>query len=190
MYILSSVTNNNSVNEVMIYLSAVFFLISVFPVHVVNYIYVNTDEKYASLNATIFRFFKIYNINTVKDKPDEMQINGKNKKINPSELKMNFYRIFNKLCIYKIIQLSDFGLKKQSNAYWALAQNGITTAAYKFLQINGNYCKLRNYTILNEEHSSIRYYAKAVTVINLLIVFKILLIILTEKINVFKNQKA
>lgn len=171
----------------MVYLAAAGFLISVFPIHVFNYIYVNTEEKYASINVTIFRFFRIYNINTIKDKPNEMQVNGKNKKMDLSVLKMNFYRMFNQLCIYKIVQLSDFGVKNQNNAYIALAQNGITTAAYKFLQMNGNYSKLRNYTVLNEEHSSIRYYAKAVTVVNMLVVTKIIFIFLMEKLHELKN---
>lgn len=166
----------------MVIIAAALFAIQVFPIHVINYIYVNTEEKYASINVTVFRIFRLYNINTVKDKPNEMQINGKNKKLDINFLKMNFYRIFNQVCIFKVIQLSDFGMKNQNNAYAALAQNGITTAAYKFLQMNGNSCKLRNYTILNEEHSSIRYYAKAVTVINVLVMIKILLIMLMEKL--------
>lgn len=171
----------------MVIIAAAIFAIQVFPIHVCNYIYVNTEEKYASVNVTIFRFFRIYNINTVKNKPTEMQINGKNKKMDISVFKMNFYRLFNQLCIYKIVQLSDFGLKNQNNAYAALAQNSFTIAVYKFLQMNGNYCKLRNYTVLNEEHSSIKYYAKAVTVINVMVITKILLIMLMEKINAFKN---
>ena len=174
-------------NVALVIIAAALFAIQVFPIHVVNYIYVNTEEKYASINVTIFRFFRLYNINTVKDKPNEMQINGKNKKMDLKFLKMNFYRIFNQLCICKVIQLSDFGLKNQNNAYAALAQNGVTIAAYKFLQMNGNYCKLRNYTVLNEEHSAVRYYAKAVTVINVLVIIKIFLIMLMEKLNELKN---
>lgn len=173
----------------MIIIGAAGFLISIFPIHVVNYLYINTEEKYASINITVFRFIRLYNINTIKDKPNEMQINGKNKKMDISALKMNFYKIFNQLCIYKIIQLSDFGIKNQNNAYAALAQNAVTTAAYKFLKINGNYCKLRNYTIINEEHDYIRYYAKAVTIINLNVILKIFAIIIMEKINEIKNQK-
>lgn len=170
----------------MVYCAAVGFLISVFPIHVFNYIYINTEEKYASMNVTLFRFIRIFNVNTVKDKPGEMQINGKNKKMSLSAFKYNFYKIFNQLCIYKIIQLSDFGMKNQNNAYYALAQFAATNTAYKFLQINGNYTKLRNHTILNEEHSSVRYYAKAVTIINLMVVTKIFFIMIMEKINEHK----
>lgn len=171
----------------MVYFAAIGFLISVFPIHVFNYIYVNTEEKFASVNVTIFRFIKIYNINTIKNNPKEMQVNGKNKKLSLDTLKLNFYKVFNQLCVYKIVQLTDFGLKNQNNAFAALAQNGITIAAYKFLQMNGNYTKLRNYTVLNEEHSSIRYYAKAVTIINLIVITKIFLILITEKLNALKK---
>ena len=171
----------------MVYISAAAFLVSVFPIYVFNYVYVNTEEKYASANISLFRFIRLYNINSVKNKPNEMQINGKNRKINSGILKLNLYRILNKLCIYKLVQLSDFGMKNQNNAYILLAQNGLTTAIYKFLQINGNYCKLRNYTVINEEHSDIRYYAKAVTVINIIVIIKILFIFLLEKLNELKN---
>ncbi len=171
----------------MIYMAAAGFLISVFPIHVFNYIYINTEQKYASINVTIFRFIRIYNINTVKDKLNEMQVNGKSKNISFETFKLNFYKIFNKLCIHKIIQLTDFGVMKQENAYAALAQHGFTTALYNFLKINGNTVKLSNYTVLNQEHSEIRYYAKAVTIINLFVITKIILAILMEKLNERKN---
>ena len=182
-------TNNINVNEVALYIAAVIFLLSIFPIHIYNYIYVNTEEKYASINATAFRYIKLFNINTVKNKPNEIQMNGKNKKMDLNFFQINFYRIFNQLCIHKVVQLSDFGLKNQNNAYAALIQNGITVTAYKFLQMNGNSSKLKNYTVLNEEHSSIRYYAKAVTIINALVIIKILIIYLTEKLYEFKNKK-
>ncbi|MDE6001362.1 MAG: hypothetical protein K2G96_03470, partial [Clostridia bacterium] len=121
-------------------------MISIFPVHIFNYIYVNTEDKYVSVNVTAYRFIRLLNVNSVKNNPAEMQVNGKNKKVDPKFLKVNLYRIFNQLCIFKLIQLSDFGMKNPDNAYAALAQNGATTAVYKFLQMNGNYTKLRNYT--------------------------------------------
>lgn len=174
-------------NVALVIMAAAGFAISIFPIHVFNYIYVNTEEKYASINVTVFRYIRIFNANTVKNKPGRMQINGKEKKMDYKSIKLSFYKIFNMLCIHKVIQLSDYGMQNERNAYAALVQNGVTTAAYKFLQINGNCTKLRNYTILNEEHSSVRYYAKAVTVINLLVVTKIILYIIMEKLNELKN---
>lgn len=172
----------------MVYLSAAFFLLSVFPIYVSNYIFIDTEEKYASLNVTAFRFIRLFNLNTVKDKPNEIQLNGKNREMDFSSIKLNFYKIFNKICIYKVIQLSDFGLKNQNNAYAALAQSAATTTAYKFLQINGNYSKLRNYIVLNEEHSAIRYYAKTVTIINLFVISKIIMILIMEKLHEIKKK--
>lgn len=174
-------------NEAMVYLSALGFALSLFPFHLYNYIYVNTENKYMAVNVCAYRFIRVFNVNTVKDKPGEMQINGKNKKLNLKDFKFSAYKIFNSLCIFKIVQLGDFGLSKDKNAYLVLAQNALTTALYKFIQINGHYAKLRNYTVLNKEHGFIRYYCKAVTIINLFVVGKIILIILMEKINAFKN---
>lgn len=173
-------------NDALVWLAAALFLIAVFPVHIYNYIYLDTERKYASINAGIFKI-NFFNANTVENNPFEMQINGKNKKIDARKFKFNYYKIFNQLCFYKVVQLGDYGIQNESNVYVVLAQHAFTSAIYKFLQTNGNYGKLRNYTVLNVEHSSIRYYAKAVTVINVIVIVKILLIMLSEKINERKN---
>ena len=176
-------------NEAMVYLSAVGFALAIFPVHFYNYIYINTENKYAGLNVTIYRFIKFYNANTVENNPAKMQVNGKSKKFDIQQAKKTAYKVFNKLCIFKVVQLGDFGLVKQNNAYFVLAQNALTTEIYKFIQINGGYAKLRNYTILNHEHEFIRYYCKVVTIMNSLVVGKILLILLWGKLNALKNQE-
>ena len=173
-------------SEAAVYIAAIGFAISIFPIHIYNYAYINTAEKYASFNAGVYKF-NFFNANTVKDKPNEMQVNGKSKKMNMDMLKLNFYKIFNKLCVQKVIQLTDFGVKDENSAYAALAQNGITNAVYGFLRINGNRVKLRNYAVLNQEHSAIRYYAKAVTIINLFVVTQIILVIILEKLNELKT---
>lgn len=176
-------------NEAMVYMSAVGFAIALFPIHFYNYIYINTENKYASLNVCAYRFLRFYNANTVKNSIGEMQVNGKNVKFDPQKVKYSAYKIFNSLCLYKIVQLGDYGMTGQNNAYIVLAQNALTTAIYKFIQINGNYTKLRNYTVLNQEHGFIRYYCKAVTIVNIIVINKILLILLMEKIYALKNQK-
>ncbi len=175
-------------SEAAVYIAAIGFALCVFPFHIYNYVYINTADKYASVNAGVYKI-NFFNANTVKDKPNEMQVNGKSKKIEPNKLKLSLYKIFNQLCIYKVVQLGDYGVMNENNAYIVLAQHGLTTAIYKFLQMNGNYCKLRNYTILNCEHSAIRYYAKAVTIINLFVVSKIILIIFLEKLHERKIKK-
>lgn len=169
-------------NDVIVWLSAIIFLLAIFPVHIYNYLYLNTAIKYASVNVGVYKF-NFFNANTVENNPKEMQINGKKKKIDATKFSMNYYKIFNKLCVYKIIQLGDYGIQKNANAYILLAQNAFSTAIYKFLKINGNYCKLRNYTVINREHSEIRYYAKSVTIVNVIVVTKILFIILMEKLH-------
>lgn len=171
----------------MVCIAAIGFALAVFPVHLHNYIYVNSQTQYAGINIGVYRFINVFNANSVKDKPGEMQVNGKSKKIDLRKIHYSAYKIFNSLCIYKIVQLGDYGMFEEKNAYVALTQNSLTMALYKFIQINGNYCKLRNYTILNDEHGFVRYYCKAVTILNLVVVSKIVLILLMEKINAYKN---
>ena len=170
-------------NEFAVYFAAALFALSVFPVHLYNYFYVDTSKKYASVNIGVYGVFNVFNANTISDNPREMQVNGKKKKVDLTKIKSLFYRIFNSLCLFKVVQLGDYGMQNENNAYVALVQSCFTTAIYKFIQCNGNYCKLRNYAVLNEEHSEIRYYAKAVTVINLIVMAKVLLIILKEKLH-------
>jgi len=62
-------------NDALVWLAAALFLIAVFPVHIYNYIYLDTERKYASINAGIFKI-NFFNANTVENNPFEMQING------------------------------------------------------------------------------------------------------------------
>jgi len=172
--------------NVAVYIGAALFALLVFPFHLYNYVYINTEEKYASLNVGVYGI-NFYNLNTVKNRPGEMQVNGKNKKVDVKSVNVNTYKIFNQLCLYKIVQLGDYGVRKDANIYIAFGQNCFTTAIYKFVQMNGNFCKLRNYTILNEEHDDIRYYAKAVTVVNAVVVLKIIYILLKGKLHEHKK---
>lgn len=169
-------------STVWVALSAAAFALTIFPIHIRNYVYLNTGQQFAGVNVGVYGL-DIYRINTVKGKPRHMQVNGTDKTLSPSIIKKNFYRIFDKICLYKVIQLTDYGLLKEDNAYVALLHSGLTTAIYKFIQMNGNYCKLRNYTIFNQEHRDIRYFGKIVTILNLFVVTKIIFILITEKIN-------
>lgn len=173
----------------MVYLSAIGFFISVFPIHVFNYVYVSTQQPYASVNVSLFRLIPIFNINTVKNSMTKMRVNGSEKKVDTSFINKNALKIFNNLCITKIVQLSDFGLLSEKNIYIAFAQNCLTQAVYAFVRVNGGKVKLRNYTLLNYEHENITYYLKLVGVINLLTVGKIFTILLLEKLNELKTQK-
>ncbi len=176
-------------NETLVILAAVGFSITIFPVHLYNYLYINTEEKYASYNIGAYRLINFFNANTVKNKPNEMQINGKNKQIDYRQLKKSIFKIYNSIYIFKIVQLGDYGAKNEANIYAMLIQNAFSDAVYKIMSVGGNYTKLRNYSILNEEHGCVRYYAKIVTIVNLIVVCKIFLIIILEKINEHKKQK-
>ena len=161
----------------------IIFFIAIFPVHVFNYVYVTTENPYASLNVNLFRLIPVLNVNTVKNKIGKMDVNGKEKNMDRSIIKSNALKIFNNLCITKIVQLSDFGLKNPDNVYIAFGQNCLTQALYAFVRINGGKVKLRNFTLLNYEHEHITYYMKLVGIINLMTIGKIFTILLWGKIN-------
>lgn len=176
-------------NDLLVYLSAIGFFISVFPLHFANYVYVNSAEKYAGLNVTLYSVIRVFNVNTVKNSVNKMQINGKEKQVSPSVVNKNAVKIFNRLCLTKIIQLTDVGMRNQNNGYIALAQSALTQAVYAFVRVNGGRTKLRNYIVLNEEHGDIVYYMKFVGIINLIAVSKIITLLIMEKFNELKKQK-
>ena len=142
----------------------------------------NTEERYASFNVTAYRYFKIFNANTVKDSMNKMQINGKDKQINFGFIKSQPIKIINNLCILKIIQLGDFGLKSDGTTYSALAHHALTNCAYSVIDCDGGYTKLKNYTILNQEHGNIVYYVKMVSIVNMIAITKLLFLLILEKI--------
>ena len=74
-------SNNIFMSSALVYIGAAGFLLAVFPVHIYNYLYLNTVDKYVSVNAGVFKF-NFFNANTIENDPTGMQINGKNKKIN------------------------------------------------------------------------------------------------------------
>lgn len=176
-------------SEALVYMSAIGFFLAVFPIHVFNYVYLSTTQPYASVNISMFRLIPVFNINTVKNSVTKMSVNGKEKQISTQFISKNALKIFNNLCITKIVQLSDFGIMNQANVYIAFAQNCLTQAIYAFVRVNGGRVKLRNYTLLNYEHENITYYLKLVGVLNLIVVGKIITILLWEKLNELKNQK-
>jgi len=183
-------TDNINVSEALVYVSAIGFFIAVFPIHIFNYVYITTQQPYASLNISLFRIIPVFNLNTVKNDVTKMNVNGNEKKLSATVINKNALKIFNNLCITKVVQLSDFGLKNQSNVYLAFTQNCLTQAAYAFIRANGGKVKLRNYTLFNYEHENINYYLKLVGVINLITVSKIIMILIWEKLNEYKNKKS
>ena len=167
-------------NDALVYISAILFFISVFPLHVINYVYVNSEEKYASINVTLYRLITVLNVNTERepDKKDKPKDNDKKMMTVP-----NWLKIFNSLCITKIVQLGDYGIQNPDNVYAALANNALTNAGYMFIRLNGGKTKLRNYSVLNYEHDGINYYLKLVGIINVMTLLKLLAIFYWGKIN-------
>ena len=116
-------------NDAIVISAAVATALLLFPLHLDNYLYINVDEKYAGLNITLYRIFKIFNANTVKNSIDRMQVNGKDKKIDKSFIRSKALKIYNNLSITKIIQLGDYGVAANKGAYAAVIQNALTQTA-------------------------------------------------------------
>ena len=170
-------------NKLPIIIFIVFGVI-LFPLHVDNYIYINSRERYASINVVLYRLIKVFNINTIKNSFDKMQVNGKDKKIDAGVARLfknNVLKIYNNITFTKMIQLGDYGIAGNNGAYVAVTQHAMTQAIYSFVVQNGGRVKLKNYIVFNKEHDKIIYYAKISGVINLLSVMKIILVLIMEK---------
>lgn len=171
----------------MVYITAVLFFISVFPVHVISYVYVSTAEKYASVNVTAYRLFTIINKNT--DELKNFSLNDFKKKDEPKDKKkklitpQNWLKLFNKLCLTKIVQLCDYGVQNPNNVYVALAGSAVTDIVYAFVRINGGKTKLTYHTVFNYEHDDINYYLKLTGIINVMTLVKMFAIFLWGKMN-------
>lgn len=171
-------------SEALVYIAAIGFLISVFPVHIIGYVYVSSAEKYASVNVTLYRLFTILNFNTEKPpKQDEKDADKDDKKSKKIMTPQNWLKMFNKLCITKIVQLGDYGLQNPDNSYVALANEAATCAVYTFVKANGGRTKLKNYTVLNYEHPNVNYYLKLAGVINIITLTRLFITFIWGKIN-------
>lgn len=188
MHIERKITDNIFVGEVVIYISAIAFALYIFPIHVFSYVYVTTQKRYASINISLFKLIPLYkSINKLELSFPNSDDNDEDK----LDLKypQHYIDLYNKLCITKIVQIGDFGLQKQINAYAALSQHMITQALYAFVKVNGGKTKLRNYVVLNAEHGHINYGLKVVGVINLMALLRLFIIYFWSVINERKIKK-
>lgn len=190
------ITDNISVNTAIVYVSAILFALAVFPVHILHYAYVSTMSNYASVNITLYGVYTVLNFNTDdklksalkkrKKKLEAKKQPTKDEKDKTGLTPANWVKLYNKICITKIIQLADFGIQNENNVYIALAQKALTDAVYTFVKVNGgSKTKLKNYAILNYEHEHINYYLKLVGVINAITLGRLVLTFFWEK---FKNE--
>lgn len=178
-------------NEAIVYLSAIFFLITIFPVHVINYVFISEEKRYIGVNVSLYRLITVLNVNTDKPKKPDLEDN-KDKRKKRKKLKSaasNWLTIYNNLCLTKVVQLGDYGIENERNIYVALAQNALTEALYAFIRINGGRTKLRNYAVMNFEHPYVNYYLKFSGVINAVTLIKLFTKIIIGNINERKNQK-
>ena len=111
-----------------------------------------------------------------------MLVNGKDRKIDFSHLKANAFGVIKRLQIYKIIQLGDYGLLNEVIPYAALLQSFASGVLYNVLYLSGSFAKLKNYTILNQSGTHIRYYAKIEIAVNALTIINIIIYLISEKI--------
>lgn len=174
--------HNDIVNYAIVIMSAVGFFLLLFPIHISNYVYADSYEGYASMNVCVYRYIKLFNINTVKNKPNHMMVNGKDREIDFTHVKANAFGIIKRLQVYKIIQLGDYGLLDGTNAYVALIQRFVSGVLHSALFFSGSYAKLKNYTVLNQTNSGLRYYAKVEIAINAVSIIAIILYLISEKI--------
>lgn len=175
----SGITDNICVENFIVYGCTALFAAALLPVYVSVYAFADSSEKFASTNFCVYRFIRFLNVNT--EEGGAVKVNGKDMKINPLIAARDAKVAFDNLCVFKIIQLSDFGLLNQANAYAALGQSAVTFPLYSYIAKRGSSCKLKNYVILNFEHGDIFYTAKVVSVLNIVTALKIIFLLLRER---------
>ncbi|MGN1060365.1 MAG: hypothetical protein ACI4QN_01395 [Candidatus Coproplasma sp.] len=174
-------------SEALIYVSAFAFALYIFPVHVYSYVYLTTQKGYASVSVSLFRLIPLYKgVNELK-LDEKSLVDSANDGGGKLKYPRHYVDLYNKLCITKIVQVSDFGVQNQSNAYAALAQHAFTQALYSFVRINGGRTKLRNYVVINGEHGYVNYCLKLVGVINLMGLIRLIILYFWSVLNERKD---
>ncbi|MGN0806626.1 MAG: hypothetical protein ACI4MC_06260 [Candidatus Coproplasma sp.] len=156
----------------------------IFPVHVFSYVYITTQKGYASLNVSLFRLIPLYkDKNQLKFDIGSIADSAKDEGGVKLKYPSHYVDLYNKLCITKIVQVADFGMQNQNNAYTALAEQSLTKALFTFVKINGGKTKLKNYVVLNGEHGYVNYYLKLVGVINLMSLLRLIIVYFWSVLN-------
>ncbi len=173
-------------NYVAIWIILGIIILLIFPINISSYIYIDQRRKYSSLNVCAFKFIRFFNLNTVEDNPFKMEINGKSSDIDLNKLKTNIFGIISRIPVKKVIQLGDYGILSDTSAYLALIQSRLSEIVYR-ISCTKKSVKLKNYTVLNQSEKGVRYYAKIVSVVNLIIIFNVIIYLLMEKLNERKS---
>ena len=111
-----------------------------------------------------------------------MQVNGRERNIKADVIKKNALKIVKELTLTKIVQLGDYGMLSEKNAYAALMQSLLTNALYSYMDYRRK-IKLKNFVILNTAHKNILHYAKISCIINIVTLLKIFIKISLGRIN-------
>lgn len=170
----------------IIYLSAIIFLLCIFPVYVFNYVGIFSEQNKLEIAVSLYKIIPIYNFKKKITISDLKLFGGNKPKLTYPK---HYLALYNKLCLTKIIQFADFGLQSQASAYLAITQNASTQAIYALIQNSGGKTKLRNYLLLNEAHGEANYLLKVVGVVNLITLLKVVFIYLRSLINERKNKE-
>lgn len=171
-------------SEVIFYSTTILFFLSVFPINLYGYAYISSTNKFASFQLSAYKIIPI--VNKQINNHSVLQFNNKGKFVlkNPKRIK----KIFNKICITKIIQLSEFGVQNGNLATLAIMQYGVTHTFYDYLKDASN-TKTVSTVIFNAEHNEFNYCVKIVGVINLFSFLSLLIIYFWSCINERKSKK-
>ncbi len=167
MYIFTVFTNNSLVETFIVWLIFITFTLFIFPIYITNYVYVNTEDKYASLNVCLYRYIRFFNANTIQNDPNHMQINGKDKSIDLHAAKWKYLFFLKRLHLCKVVQLGNYGIQKTSGATLAVTQyvaNEMLKLSLKNVNLSTKY---KNYMLISENFNGLRYYAKTSIVVNI-----------------------
>ncbi len=178
MYNNFRITDNIYVQDLVVYGVNGLFLLCLLPVYTSVYLYADAGRAYFSVDAYLWRFIHPLQLSTADD--GGMRLNGGDLNIGPVAATRAAKVAFDNLCLFKLVQLSDFGLKSGAAAYAALFQRAATFALYKYAELSGSRCKLRNYAVFNAEHGNVVWCGKAVCAVNVVAAAKLLICVLRE----------
>lgn len=167
--------------NLVVYGTSALFAVALLPLYATVYIYADSGSRYVSANVYLWRVFRPVCISTAED--GKMQFNGKEIKFTPAAALKAGKALIDNLCLFKFVQLCDFGLQSHYGAYLALFQRMAALPLYEYLTVTGSSCRLKNYTVLNAEHGHVIYCGKAACAVNIVAAVKILISVLRESRN-------
>ena len=173
--------------DTTVYAWLIIFTVLILPMHFYNYLYISSEDKFAAYNLKLYKYIPVIRISTIKNHPMKMDINGNESGISAKYFNHRVLEIAKRLSILKIVQLGDYGSQKTTSLSVALLQHTITETVYGMMHYADNNIKLKNYSIINEESSSVHYCLKVVNSMNLLSLISIMVLMARGKLNVFQK---